>query len=236
MKSWCTPKITREFLRRLKGILMLYQQPYDPRRPMVCFDEKNVQLLADSRPDRPMQPGRVRRQDYEYVRHGTRNLFIFLEPKAGYRHVLITCRRTKVDWAKAIRYLAEVLYPHAEQIDLVYDNLNTHLPETLIEIFGKAEADRLLARLALHPTPVHASWLNMAEIDLSAMTGQCLKGRLPDEWSLALELIAWETRRNCGQKPIAWSFNWRRARRMFKAPQDATPGRRAPDRTKQSRH
>jgi hypothetical protein len=236
VKSWCTPKITPEFLRRLKDILTLYAQPFDPGRPTVCFDEQNVQLLADSRPERPMRPGRIRRQDYEYVRHGTRNIFMFLEPKAGWRHVLTTCRRTKVDWAKAIRYLVDVLYPLAAQIDLVYDNLNTHVPNTLIEIFGKVEADRLLARLVLHPTPVHASWLNMAEIDLSAMTSQCLKGRLPDEWTLALELIAWETRRNCAHQPIAWSFNWRRARRIFQVPQAAKSGRRPPDRTKQPRH
>ena len=148
MKSWCTPKITPEFLRRLKDILTLYERPFDPKRPTVCFDEQNVQLLANSRPDRPMRPGRIRRRDYEYVRHGTRNVFMFLEPKAGDRHVLVTRQRTKVDWAKAVRYLVDVLYPQTAQIDLVYDNLNTHMPNTLIEIFGKDEADRLLARLA----------------------------------------------------------------------------------------
>ena len=159
MKSWCTPKSTREFLRRLKNVLTLYAQPFDPGRPTVCFDEQNVQLLADIRPGRPMRPGQIRRQDYDAkrVRHGTRNIFMFLEPKAGLRHVLITCRRAKVDWAKAIRYLVDVLHPLAALIDLVYDNLNTHVPNTLIEIFGKVEADRLLARLVLHPTPVHAS-------------------------------------------------------------------------------
>jgi len=220
----------------LKDVLALYAQPYDPKRPLVCFDEQNVQLLADSRPDLPLRPGRIRRQDYEYVRHGTRNIFTFLEPKAGYRHLLVTCRRTKLEWAKAIRYLVDMLYPNVERIDLVFDNLNTHVPNTLIEIFGKPEADRLLARLALHPTPLHASWLNMAEIDLSAMTSQCLKRRLPDEWSLALELIAWENRRNCAHQPITWSFNWRRARRIFKLGHAAKRGRRTPARTKQSRH
>lgn len=199
---------------------------------MVCFDEQSVQLLADSRPAQPMRPGWIRRQDYEYVRHGTRNVFMFLEPKAGARHVLVTRRRTKLEWAKAMRYLVDVLYPRAPLIDLVYDNLNTHVPNTLIEIFGKVEADRLLARLVLHPTPVHASWLNMAEIDLSAMTSQCLKGRLPDEWSLALELIAWENRRNCAHQPIVWSYNWRRARRTFQVSLDAQSGPDIPDKTK----
>lgn len=193
----------------------LYEQPFDPTCPTICFDEQTVQLLADRYPELPLKPGYVRRHDYEYVRGGTRNVFIFLEPKAGRRHLLITRRRTKHEWAKAIRYLVDVLYPHAQPIDLVYDNLNTHTVETLIEIFGKPEADCLSTRLRLHPTPIHASWLNMAEIDLSALTRQALSRRLPDEWSLARELIAWETCRNQLQKPINWSFNWKRARRRF---------------------
>lgn len=215
VKSWCTPSLTREFRKRLKDILDLYEQPYDPGRPTICFDELSVQLLADRYPELPLQPGRVKRRDYEYVRRGTRNVFAFLEPKAGRRHLLVTCRRTKPEWAKAIRYLVDQLYPEAPLIDLVYDNLNTHTETTLIEIFGKPEADRLLARLVLHPTPVHASWLNMAEIDLSAMTRQCLDRRIPDEWTLTLELIAWESSQNERRHPIAWSFNWKRARRIF---------------------
>ncbi len=202
-------------MARLKDVLELYAQPYDPTRPTVCFDEKSVQLLADSRPGLPLKPGYARRQDYEYVRRGTRNVFIFVEPKAGRRHVLVTRRRTKEDLAKALRYLVDVLYPDMPVIDLVWDNLNTHAADTLIEIFGKAEADRILARLVFHPTPLHASWLNMAEIDLGVMTGQCLDRRIPDEWTLALELIAWEARRNQLHRPIVWSFDWKRAKRMF---------------------
>ncbi|HSD84616.1 MAG TPA: IS630 family transposase, partial [Anaerolineae bacterium] len=194
--------MTPEYLARLKDILELYAQPYDPARPTVCFDEKNVQLLADSRPGLPLRPGYARRQDYEYVRRGTRNLFTLVEPKRGWRHVLVTRRRTKEDLAKAIRYLVDVLYPEALLIDLVWDNLNTHATDVLIEIFGKVEADRILARLVLHPTPLHASWLNMAEIDLSTMTSQCLDRRIPDEWTLAIELIAWESRRHQEQRPI----------------------------------
>ena len=182
----------------------------------MCFDEKSVQLLADSRPGLPLEPGYPRRQDYEYVRRGTRNVFTFVEPKAGGRHVLVTRRRTKEDLAKALRYLVDVLYPEARWIDLVWDNLNTHAAETLIEIFGKAEADRILARLVFHPTPLHASWLNMAEIDLSVMTGQCLDRRIPDEWTLTRELLAWELRRNQAHRPISWSFDWKRAKRLFK--------------------
>lgn len=202
-------------MARLKDVLALYTLPYEPTRPTVCFDEKSVQLLADRRPGLPLKPGYARRQDYEYVRRGTRNVFICVEPKAGLRHVLVTRHRTQEDLAKALRYLVDVLYPDAPVIDLVWDNLNTPATDTLIEIFGKAEADRILARLMFHPTPRHASWLNMAEIDLSVMTRQCLDRRLPDEWTLALELIAWAARRNQLHRPIVWSFDWKRAKRMF---------------------
>lgn len=216
MKSWCNAEVTPAFLARVKDILELYAQPFDATRPTICFDEQLIQLLSDARAPQPIKPGRARRQDYEYVRHGTRNVFMLAEPKAGRRHVLLTHRRTKEDWAKAIRYLVDELYPEAAVIDLVYDNLNTHAVNTLIEIFGKAEADRLLVRLVLHPTPLHASWVNMAEIELSVMTSQCLDRRIPNEWTLALELLAWEGDRNERHQPIVWSFTWTRAKRIFK--------------------
>ena len=203
---------------------------------MVCFDEQNVQLLADRRPVLPLKSGYARRQDYEYVRHGTRNVFIFAEPKAGRRHILITRRRTKEDFAKAIRYLVEVLYSTAPMIDLVCDNLNTHATDTLIEIFGKVEADRILARLVFHFTPLHASWVNMAELELSVMTRQALAGRIPDEWTLALELIAWETGRNDKPQPITWSFNWKRAKRVLCKPKCQNHLSQQPCRTKRSNH
>jgi hypothetical protein len=199
----------------LKDVLTLYEQPYDPARPTVCFDEQSVQLLADARPGLPLTLGRARRQDYEYVRHGTRNVFIFVEPKAGRRHILVTRRRTKEDFAKAMRYLIDVLCPTAPLMDVVCDNLNTHATDTLIEIFGKVEADRILARLVFHFTPLHASWVNIAELELSVMTRQPLDGRIPDEWTLVLELIAWETERNDKHQPIVWSFDWKRAKRIF---------------------
>ena len=183
---------------------------------MVCFDEQLVQLLANVHPTRSVKPGHPRRQDYEYERRGTRNVFMFAEPKAGRRHVLVTRRRTKEDWAKAMRYLVDELYPDAPLIDLVYDNLNTHTANTLIEIFGKCEAERLLARLVLHPTPLHSSWVNMAEIEFSVMTSQCLDRRIPDAWTLGIELIAWEGDRNDLHRPIAWSLTWTRAKRIFK--------------------
>ncbi len=193
----------------------MYARPYNPHRPVVCFDEKSLQLLADRRPEHPLKPGHPRRQDYEYVRQGTRNIFIFVEPKTGQRQVVVTRHRKKEDFAKAIRYLADVVQPDAEQLELVLDNLNTHTVETLIEIFGKAEADRILSRITFHYTPLHASWVNIAEIELSAMTEQCLDRRLADDWTLWTELMAWEMSRNRKAVPIQWSFNWKRAKRMF---------------------
>jgi hypothetical protein len=183
-----------------------------------------VQLLADARPGLPLKPGYVRRQDYEYVRHGTRNFFLFLEPKVGQRHLLVTRHRTKEDFAKAMRYLIDELYPEAPVIDLVVDNLNTHTAEAVIEIFGKVEADRILSRLVFHYTPLHSSWVNAAEIDLSVLTRQCLDGRIPDEWTLGLEGLAWESRRNNLHQPIAWSFDWKRAKRLFCKPKGDTSG------------
>lgn len=204
-------------------MLTLYRRPYDPGRPAVCFDEKSLQLLADPahRPTRRVRPRHPQRRDYEYVRHGTRNIFLWVEPQVGSRHTLVTLRRTKEDFAKAMRYLVDVLYPapRVEQIDLVTDNLNTHTPDTLIEIFGKPEADHILSRVVFHYTPLHASWTNIAEIEFSAMTSQCLDRRIPDDWTLATELVAWELRRNQRAQPIRWSFTWKRAKRLFTDPE-----------------
>ena len=199
----------------MEAILQLYQQPYDPQRPLVCFDEKSVQLLADKRPPQAYRPGQAARQDYEYKRNGTRNLFMFVEPKGGQRQVLVTRRRTKQDFAYAIRYLVDRLYPHANCIDVVLDNLSTHSYHALVETFGKREADRLYTRLCFHYTPAHGSWLNMAEIELSILSRQCLKRRLPDEWTLTLEILAWENRRNARQAKIHWAFTVDDARRVF---------------------
>ncbi len=225
VESWCGAAITPEFLACLRDVLELYARPYDPQRPTICFDEQPVQLLADARPGLPLKRGYARRQDYEYIRCGTRNLFLFFELKAGKRQVLVTRHRTKEDFAKAMRYLVDVLYPEALRIDVVLDQLNTHTAEALIEIFGQAEADRLLARLVFHYTPLHSSWVNAAEIELSVLTRQCLDRRIPDEWTLVLEELAWEERRNAIHQPIAWSFDWKRARRLFRKRQGDTSGR-----------
>jgi len=182
---------------------------------MICFDELSVQLLKHTRTPLPVRAGHPHREDHEYKRNSTRNIFIFAEPKAGQRHTLVTRRRTKQDFAYAMRYLVDVLYPQASCIDVVLDNLNTHTYFALVETFGKTEADRIAARLCFHYTPTHASWLNMAEIELSVLTKQCLRRRLPDEWSLALELIAWEQTANAAHRQIHWSFTVDDARHVF---------------------
>jgi hypothetical protein len=199
----------------MESVLTLYHRPYDPQRPMICFDEQSLQLLKHTRVPIPVRPYHPRREDHEYKRNGTRNVFMFAEPKAGKRHTLVTRRRTKRDFAYAMRYLVDVLYPDADCLDVVLDNLNTHTYLALVETFGKIEADRLMARLCFHFTPTHGSWLNMAEIELSVMTKQCLKRRIHDEWTLNLELIAWENAANTSHRQIHWSFTVQDARRVF---------------------
>lgn len=199
----------------MEAILDLYERPYEKARPLVCFDEKSVELHADVRVPFPMRRAQPKRRDYEYKRGGTRNVFLFVEPKAGKRHTLVTRRRTKEDWAKAMRYLVDELYPEATVIDVVLDNLNTHEYEVLIEIFGKAEADRIMGRLVFHYTPLHGSWLNMAEIELSVMARQCTNRRLGDAFRLATELVAWEQPRNQACVTIRWKFTTKDARRVF---------------------
>lgn len=195
----------------------LYHKPYDPRRPLVCFDEKSLQLLANLKMPLALQSGHPVHQDYEYKRNGTRNLFVLVEPKAGFRQVLVTQRRTKQDFAFVMRYLVDVVYPDPECIvDVVMDNLNTHHYHSLVETFGKAEADRIMKRLVFHYTPTHASWLNMAEIELSILSKQCLSRRIPDEWTLTTEIIAWEDARNAKKASIRWNFTVNDARIVFK--------------------
>jgi len=200
----------------MEHILELYHKAYDPKRPLVCFDEKSTQLLAHITDPQILKPGQATRQDYEYKRNGTRNLFIFVEPKAGARQVLVTNRRTKRDFAHAMRYLVDVIHPEAECIDIVMDNLNTHRYHSLVEFLGKQEADRIWNRLEVHYTPEHASWLNMAEIELSILSKQCLARRIPSEWTLITEIVAWEQARNEKNARIRWNFTVDDARIVFK--------------------
>jgi len=196
----------------MEDVLAVYTRPYDPRRPVICMDEVNKQVLADVREPLPMQPGQVRREDYEYVRRGTCNLFLFCEPLRGWRRVSVTARRTKQDWAAQIQRLVEVDYPEAECIVLVMDNLNTHTPGALYERFLPAEARRLASKLEIHHTPKHGSWLNMAEIELSVLSRQCLHRRVPGRDFLEAEVATWVVERNTKGAPINWRFTTADAR------------------------
>ena len=196
----------------MEDVLDLYAEPYDADRPVVCFDETSTQLLAEVREPLPPQPGRPRRQDYEYRRAGTRNLFLFCEPLAGWRHVAITERRTMQDFAHQMQWLVDTAYPHAAVIRVVLDNLNTHRMASLYETFPAAEARRIVKRLEFHHTPKHASWLNMAEIEFSILTRDCLRGRHGDEAALAGAVKAYTARRNATQATINWGFTTQDAR------------------------
>ena len=185
----------------------MYAEPYDPQRPVVCFDETSTQLLAEVRAPQPVRPGRPRRQDYEYRRAGTRNLFLTCEPLAGWRHVAITERRTMQDFAHQMQWLVDVAYPNAPVVRVVLDNLNTHRMASLYETFPAAEARRIVKRLEFHHTPKHASWLNMAEIEFSVLTRACLQGRNHDADALQRQITAYETERNAAGVTINWRFS-----------------------------
>ncbi len=196
----------------MEDVLDLYEEPYDAKRPVVCFDEKPVQLVAETRKPQPVAPGRPRRYDYEYERKGTANVFLAVEPLGGWRHVAVTQRRTKLDFAAGMKELVDIHYPEAERIRVVLDNLNTHKGASLYDSFPPAEARRLLRRLEFHYTPKHASWLDMAEIELSVFASQCLDRRIPDLETLACEAAAWEARRNLDGIPVKWRFTLQNAR------------------------
>ena len=200
----------------MEDVLSVYTRPYDERFPQVCLDEKSKQLISEVREPLAASPGRPARHDYEYERNGTANLFIVCEPLAGWRHISVTQRRTKIDWANCIRELVDFHYPRAEQIVLVMDNLNTHTPAALYEAFAPAEARRLCQKLEIHYTPKHGSWLNMAEIELSVLSRQCLDRRIPDLEALAGEVGAWQAERNAAESSIDWRFTSADARIKLK--------------------
>jgi DDE superfamily endonuclease len=200
----------------MEDVLDVYAEPYDPNRPKVNFDETSKQLLKETRQPLPAQPGQPQRYDYEYARNGTRNLFLFVEPQAGERHVQVTEQRTKVDFAHAMQWLVDNCYPEAEVIRLVLDNLNTHKIASLYEAFEPAEARRIAKKLEFHYTPKHGSWLNMAEIELSVLQQQCLERRIPDDETLKREIAAWEHQRNAEQATINWRFSVTDTRKKLK--------------------
>ena len=196
----------------MEDVLDLYEEPYDEQRPKVNFDETNKQLIAELRQPLPAKPGEVERVDYEYQRNGTRNLFMICEPQAGWRHIAVTAHRTMQDFARQMKWLVDEKYPEAEVIRIVMDNLNTHKPASLYEAFEPAEARRILKKLEFHFTPKHGSWLNMAEIELSVLSRQCLDRRIPDEETLKREIKAYEDRRNAAKASIDWQFTSKAAR------------------------
>jgi len=199
----------------MEDILDLYEQAYDPKRPLVCFDEWLKQLIAETRMSIPAKPGRVERYDYEYQRNGVRNLNMFFEPLSGQRHVRPTERRTKQDFAHNMHWLVDEIHPEAEIIQVILDNLNTHTPAALYETFPPAEARRILKKLAFHYTPKHGSWLNMAEIELSVFSRR-LKAYIPDDEMLHDETQALTTERNHNQAAIDWRFKTDDARIKLK--------------------
>jgi hypothetical protein len=200
----------------MEDVLDVYTRPYDPRVPLVCMDETSKQLLRDKRRPIPIQSERPERVDYEYEREGVVNLFLFCEPLAGQRWVTVTDHRTKIDWAQQIKDLVDHRYPKAERIALVMDNLNTHTPASLYEVFPPAEAKRLADKLEIHPTPKHGSWLNIAEIELSVLSRQCLDRRVPDFATMAAEVAAWQARRDRLGGTVDWRFTTADARIKLK--------------------
>ena len=211
-KMWCVPKIDGTYVARMEDVLDLYAEAPDPKQPVVCFDESPVQLIGEVRQPIPAAPGQVERVDYEYRRNGTVNLFVFLDVHRPWRRVKVTERRTAEDFAQCMRELVDVHYPRAERIRVVMDNLSTHTPGSLYETFPAAQAHRILRRLEFHYTPKHASWLNMVEIEIGVLKGQCLDRRIADRERLEQEIVAWERQRNASGARVTWMFTTEKAR------------------------
>jgi DDE superfamily endonuclease len=205
-----------EYVAAMEDVLDVYHRPYDPQCPLVCMDEASKQLIGEVRPPLPLQPGRIAKHDSEYERLGTANIFMAVEPLAGKRTVRVTDRRTKLDWAEFIRFLLLTVYPEATMVVLVMDNLNTHGVGSLYEAFDPATARALAARLEIHHTPKHGSWLNMAETELSVLSRQCLDRRIDSKDKLTREVTAWEQDRNAREAKIDWQFTTADARIKLK--------------------
>jgi transposase len=207
-KMWCIPKVDGSYVARMEDVLDLYAEPADPKRPVVCFDETPTQLIGEVRQPIPARPGQPERYDYEYKRNGTANLFLFLDAHQPWRHVKVTAQ----DFAACMRDLTDIHYPDAALIRVVQDNLSTHTAGALYEAFPAPEAHRILQRLEFHYTPKHASWLNMAEIEISVLHGQCLDRRIGERDVLIAEIEAWERQRNASGARVHWRFTTNKAR------------------------
>jgi transposase len=209
---WCIPQIDGTYVARMEDVLDLYAETADPQRPVVCFDESPTQLIGEIRRPIPAEPGQLERYDYEYRRNGTINLFVFLDAHRPWRKVKVTEQRTARDFAECMRDLVDIHYPQAELIRVVLDNLSSHSPGALYEAFPAPEAHRILRRLEFHFTPKHASWLNMVEIEIGVLRGQCLDRRIDNREKLITEVAAWERQRNDAGARIEWMFTTDRAR------------------------
>jgi hypothetical protein len=216
-KEWCIPpKGTATFVAQMEDVLDVYCRPRDPKRPQVCFDESSKQHLKEVRTPLPSAPGELARYDTEYERNGVSNLFMFFAPLENWRHVKVTDQRRAIDWAQCMRELVDVHFPEAERIVLVLDNLNTHTPAALYGAFEPAEAKRIWDKLEFHHTPKHGSWLDMAEIELSILSRQCLDRRIGDQETLRSEVAAWEVERNGSHATVNWRFTTADARIKLK--------------------
>jgi hypothetical protein len=200
----------------MEDVLSVYIRPYDKRYPQLCMDEISKQMVSEKQLPLPIAPGQTQCYDYEYERQGVRNIFVATEPLKGVRYTKVTEQRTKRDWVEFIRELVDVHYPQAERVVLVLDNLNTHVLSAFYEFFEPEEARRIIEKLEIHYTPKHASWLNMAEIELSVLSGQCLDRRIGTEEELKREVAAWQDRRNASEATINWRFTTQDARTKLK--------------------
>jgi transposase len=209
---WCIPKVDGEYVARMEDVLDLYAETPDPNRPVVCFDESPTQLIGEVRAPIAAKPGQLERYDCEYRRNGTVNLFVFLDAHRPWRRVKVTDRRANPDFAECMRDLVDLHYPQAPVIRVVMDNLSTHSAGALYDAFPATEARRILKRLEFHYTPKHASWLNMVEIEIGVLRGQCLDRRIDDKAVLVAEIAAWEQRRNAEKAQINWMFTTEKAR------------------------
>jgi len=211
---WCIQKITPEYRKRMYDILDLYQEHYDPTNPVIGVDEKPKQLVEDSRPSIPMQPDKSEKYDYEYIRKGKANIFMAAEPKHGKRITKVTRQRTNIDFATFIRELV-LFYPYAKKLRIVLDNLSTHSKKAFHDTFEKEEAERILRKLEFHYTPKHASWLNVAEIEIGVMDNECTDRRIKNISCLKSEVKAWNKRRNKERCKIDWRFTRKDADRKL---------------------
>lgn len=207
---WCIQKITPKFRKRMYDLLDLYEEPYNPQKPIIGLDEKPKQLIEDSRTPIQIKPGKIAKQDYEYIRRGKANIFMAVEPKGGKRVTQVTNQRTKKDFAFFVKKLIRK-YPKAKIIRLIVDNLNTHNTSSFYETFGKNDAVKIAKKIEFHYTPAHASWLNVAEIEIGVMDTECTGRRIKSKEMLAQEVEAWTKRRNKQRKKINWAFTKQKA-------------------------